>query len=157
MLTVRAEAKVVSQPMVLARDERGEIERLGEGPWRSVLRISSKAGTVRANHYHQHDSHLCFLESGKLRYLYRPLRHAAGKSAYDEAVPLEEIIILPGQLFYTPPQVAHAMHFLEDSVFYALTPRTGDREEYEGDVVRVVLLSPEEAARYGTDTGPRSG
>ncbi|MBI4022085.1 MAG: hypothetical protein HY372_01915 [Candidatus Andersenbacteria bacterium] len=140
-------AEVISDPVALARDERGLIERLGEGPWQGVLRISSKAGTVRANHYHRHDSHLCYLESGKLRYVYRP--------ADKPDAPLREIIITPGQLFYTPPLIAHAMHFLEDSVFYALTPRSGEQAEYEDDVVRVVLVSPEEAARYGTDAGPR--
>lgn len=149
MSRVRADEEVVSRPAVLADDARGVIERLGEGPWRSVLRITSKAGTVRANHYHRHDSHLCLLESGQLRYVYRP--------ALDERAPLQEIIITPGQLFYTPPLVAHAMHFLEDSVFYALTPRTGDQAEYEDDVVRVELVPPEEAARYAKDAdAPRA-
>ena len=43
--------------------------------------------------------------------------------------------------------VIHAMEFLEDSEFYAYTPRSGDQKEYENDVVREVLIDPEEAAQ----------
>lgn len=133
-MTTETKQKVISRPEELADDERGVIERLGEGPWQSVLRITSKAGTVRANHYHKYDSHLCFLAKGKVRYVYRP--------AEDEQAPLHEKIVKPGQLFYTPPMVAHAMHFLEDSEFYVLTPRSGEQGEYENDVERVELVSP---------------
>lgn len=131
--------KIVTKPDRLADDERGIIDRLGEGPWQSVLRITSKKGTVRANHYHKYDSHLCFLERGKIRYVYR--------QANDERAPVQEITVKPGQLFYTPPMVAHAMHFLEDSVFYALTPRSGDQGDYENDIVRVTLVDPKETAK----------
>ena len=54
-----------------------------------------------------------------------------------------EYIIEPGQLFYTASMIAHAMQFLEDSVFYALTPRSGDQKDYENDIVRVALVDPE--------------
>ncbi len=126
--------KIVTRPDRLADDERGIIDRLGEGPWQSVLRITSKKGTVRANHYHKYDSHLCFLERGKMRYVYR--------QADEPGATLQEEIIEAGQLFYTPPMVAHAMHFLEDSVFYALTPRSGNQGDYENDIVRVALVDP---------------
>jgi len=139
--------EIISRPDILADDERGVIERLGEGPWQSVLRITSKKGTVRANHYHKYDSHLCFLEQGKIRYVYRPVRQAQGEPADESGATLQEEIIEAGQLFYTPPMVAHAMHFLEDSVFYALTPRSGDQGDYENDIVRVTLVDPQEAAK----------
>lgn len=138
-MTKVTKQEIVTRPDKLADDERGIIDRLGEGPWQSVLRITSKKGTVRANHYHKYDSHLCFLERGKMRYVHRP--------ADDERATLQEEIIEAGQLFYTPPMVVHAMHFLEDSVFYALTPRSGEQSDYENDIIRVTLVDPKEAKK----------
>jgi len=137
-------ANVISKPEVLADDARGLIEQLdntNEGS--SVLRITSKAGTVRANHYHQKDHHVCYLTSGKIRYVERPITDAG---EVDESVPMKEYIIEPGQLFYTSPMVAHAMEFIEDSDFLAITPRSGSESEYENDVIRVTLIDPDEAA-----------
>lgn len=130
--------EIVSKPKVVADDARGIIEQLTDKPFYSVLRITSKKGTVRANHYHQKDSHLCYLVSGKLRYVYR--------DALNEQAPLEEKIINPGELFYTPPMLAHAMHFLEDSEFYTFSGLKREQGAYEEDLIRVVLVSPEEAA-----------
>lgn len=126
---------IVRKPEVLEDAPRGIIEKLAEGEYHSILRITSKAGTVRANHYHKRDSHLCYLVSGKMEYVYR--------DAGDEHAPLQRVIIEPGQLFYTPPMVAHAMRFLEDSEFYAFTtsPRH-TQAEYEDDTVRVRLVDP---------------
>lgn len=129
--------QVVREPYPIADDERGVIEQLARGEFQSVLRITSKQGTVRANHYHQYDSHLCYLASGKIRYVERP--------ALQEQAPLAEYIIEPGQVFYTAPMMAHAMEFLEDTVFYCFTPRSARQNEYEEDVVRVILIDPIEA------------
>ncbi len=139
MKSVQTLKSVIQKPAVLADDNRGVIEKLvGDGSM-SVLRITSKKGTVRANHYHQHDSHLCYLAKGKIRYVERP--------ALDHAAPLKEYMVVPGQLFYTAPMVAHAMEFLADSEFYCFTPRSGNQAEYENDVIRVELISPDEAAK----------
>lgn len=142
--TVGVTQNVISKPEVLADDDRGVIEQLdntNEG--NSVLRITSKAGTVRANHYHQKDHHVCYLISGKIRYVERPVNE---DGSVDESAPLTEYTVTPGQLFYTAPMVAHAMEFVEDSEFLAITPRSGDASEYENDVIRVTLIEPEEAA-----------
>jgi dTDP-4-dehydrorhamnose 3,5-epimerase-like enzyme len=149
-------ATVVRQPQRLADDERGVIEKLVGGDFQSVLRITSKKGTVRANHYHQHDSHICFLASGKIRYVERPVYPAASTKAAKNKpaeVPLgslSEYVIEPGQLFYTAPMIAHAMEFLADSEFYCFTPRSGQQDEYEDDVVRVILIDPDAAAARAT-------
>ena len=137
MTQATTKKEVITQPQLLADDDRGVIENLTVGDYTSVLRITSKKGTVRANHYHQQDSHTCYLAKGKIEYVTR--------SATDKSAPLEKVTITPGQLFYTPPMLAHAMVFLEDSEFYCFTPRTGNQAEYENDVIRVTLVSPEEA------------
>jgi len=132
------EQTVIQAPKILADDERGKIEQIDAGGAMSILRITSKKGSVRANHYHQQDYHFCYLESGKIRYVER--------EGGDESAPLKEWMIEPGQVFYTKPMIAHAMEFVEDSVFYPYTPRSGDSKEYENDVIRVELINPDEAA-----------
>lgn len=133
-MATQTKAEVVTKPRLVADDERGIIEELASGHYNSVLRITSKAGSIRANHYHKQDSHLCYLVSGKIRYVWRP--------AEDEDAPLQEVVVMPGQLFYTPPMIAHAMDFLEDSEFYAFTSRPRGQEEYEEDLVRVNVIEP---------------
>lgn len=131
----KIDAEVVTTPVRIEDSARGIIEKLAEGEYQSILRITSKKGTVRANHYHKQDSHVCYLVSGKLEYVWRP--------ADDESAPLERRLIEPGQLFYSPPLVAHAMVFIEDSEFYcfATSPRH-DRAQYEEDTVRVTVVDP---------------
>jgi dTDP-4-dehydrorhamnose 3,5-epimerase-like enzyme len=132
MPTAQATDEIVRQPRMVASDERGIIEELVAGNFQSVLRITSKAGAIRANHYHKHDSHLCYLVSGKIEYVYR--------DALNEADPVQRKIINPGELFFTPPLVAHAMHFLEDSEFYAFTTQPRSQGDYEEDTIRVKVL-----------------
>lgn len=124
--------KIVRQPEVVADEDRGIIEKLAEGNFQSVLRITSKAGSVRANHYHKRDSHWCYLVSGKIEYFHRP--------ADQEDAPLKKLVISPGELFYSPPMVAHAMRFTEDSEFYVFTTEVRGQEHYEEDTVRVKLI-----------------
>ncbi len=133
-MATQTKEEVVSKPKVLADDARGIIEELVSGNFNSVLRITSKAGAVRANHYHRQDSHMCYLTYGKIRYVWRP--------AEDESASLQEMIINPGELFFTPSMVAHAMVFLEDSEFYTFTARPRGQEAYEEDLVRVTLVEP---------------
>lgn len=133
--TTHAATDAVRSAEIVEDSARGVIEKLAEGEFQSVLRITSKKGTVRANHYHKRDSHLCYLVRGKIEYVWR--------DALDESAPLERVIIEPGQLVFSPPMVAHAMVFLEDSEFYCFTtsPRR-TQAEYEDDLVRVQLVDP---------------
>ncbi len=112
-------------------DERGSIQMLVDFPVGSVLVVTSAKGSVRANHYHKEDDHYCYLASGRIKYHYRP----AGSSD-----PPTTLIIEPGQLFYTPPLVEHAMEFLEASVFYVFAKLNRDQRSYESDLVRVKLV-----------------
>lgn len=133
--TGRAADDVIKQSQLIEDSPRGIIEKLGHGNYQSILRITSQKGTVRANHYHKHDSHLCYLVRGKIEYVTRDVGN-------DQA-PSHRMTIQPGQLFYTPPMLVHAMIFLEDSEFFCFTtsPRR-TQEDYEDDVVRVMLVDP---------------
>src|SRR5260221_10659080 len=113
-------------------DERGAIQNLAEGAFGSALVITSRAGAIRANHYHKTDYHYCWMQSGRVIYYERPV----GSTAAPEA-----ITIGPGQVFYTPPMHEHAMRFLEESVMLCFARNSRAMEHYEADTVRVALIS----------------
>lgn len=115
-------------------DKRGDITKIldKEGVLvRSILLITSRAGSVRANHYHKKDSHYSYLLSGKMEYYERPV----------EGGRVESVILEAGDMVYTPPMAIHAMKFLEDSVFLAFATQPRDQINYEDDTVKVELIS----------------
>ena len=130
MKEIKEEILVAVRPPF--QDERGAIFNLVEAPFASVLLISSKAGAIRANHYHKTDYHYCWLQSGRMMYYQRPV----GSSEEPSSVHIE-----PGQVFYTPPMYEHAMRFLEDSVFLCFARNSRQMADYEADTVRVPLIS----------------
>ena len=114
------------------RDKRGSIIKVIEGKITSVLVIPSKKGAVRANHYHKQDTHYVYLVSGKMRYTIKDLSNKRSRK--------QSVVLNPGDLVYTPSMTAHAMEFLKDSVFLALTTQKRDRGNYENDTVRIKLV-----------------
>lgn len=115
------------------RDERGVIVPLVDLKMESAVLISSKKGSVRANHYHTTDWHFCYVISGKIDYYHRPTG--------SDAAP-EKITVNAGQQFFTPPMVDHAMVFLEETVFLTLGRNSRRQEVYEADVVRIPPINP---------------
>ncbi len=117
-------------------DKRGFISRLvdqNKFHLRSVLYIKSKKGAVRANHYHKHDFHYVYCLSGKFKYFEKSLSLRSK---------LDSVILKPGDLVLTKPLTIHAMVFLKDSVFLALTSETRKQAHYEKDTKRIELVSP---------------
>lgn len=115
-------------------DERGSIQPLVDLPMQSAVLITSKKGTVRANHYHKTDWHFCYVISGRIDYYHR--RHGAtGKP--------QKTTIKQGQQFFTPPLVDHTMVFVEDTVFLTLGRNSRRQEVYEADIERILLVSPD--------------
>ena len=112
-------------------DERGQIQPLVDATMESCVLITSKKGTVRANHFHRTDWHYCYVLSGSIEYYHRP---------HGSAEPPEKVMIKAGQLFFTPPMVEHAMVFPEDTVFLTLGRNSRRQEVYEADVRRVTLV-----------------
>ena len=110
------------------RDARGELQVLLRDKIASVTRITSLAGTRRADHWHREDSHLCYVERGLVKYLER----AVGSSAAPVAKLFAE-----GDMFFTGPNVEHSMEFLEDSVLYCFANRDRTQSDYETDLVRL--------------------
>ncbi len=114
-------------------DSRGEIQPLVDRAMRSAVLISSKKGTVRANHYHKTDWHYCYVLEGRIEYHHRP--HGS------DAAP-ETVIVEKGQIFFTPPMVDHAMVFVEDTTLLALGRNSRVQAVYEADVERIELVAP---------------
>lgn len=112
-------------------DNRGAIQPLVDVTMKSALIISSKKGTVRANHYHKSDWHYCYVLSGSIEYFHRP---CGSKSRP------ERVLVKAGELFFTPPLVEHAMVFPEDTTFLTLSRNKRDQKAYEKDLVRVELV-----------------
>ncbi len=119
-------------------DERGEIQPLVDMPMKSCLLITSKKGTVRANHYHKTDRHFCYVLKGRIEYYRRP---------HGSSEPPTKIVAGKGQMIFTPSLEEHAMVFPEDTVFLVLSRNSRAQEAYEADVVRIDPINPESAGR----------
>ena len=58
-------------------DERGELSHLlaDEEPITSAVLITSRKGSVRANHYHKKDTHHVYVIKGSMEYTYKKRRY----------------------------------------------------------------------------------
>src|SRR5271167_3329446 len=75
-------------------DARGYIQPLVDLPMESCVLITSKKGTVRANHYHKTDWHFCYVLEGEIEYYHRPRG-----SVKDP----EKVVIKKDEMFFTGP------------------------------------------------------
>jgi len=113
------------------KDERGAIYPIVDEKMESCVIITSKKGTVRANHFHKTDWHYCHVLNGEIEYHWR-------ETGSDE--PPHKITITEGQCFFTPPMVDHAMVFTRDTTFLTLGRNPRDQVSYEADVERIALV-----------------
>ncbi len=112
-------------------DARGIIQPLVDVDMKSALMISSRKGTVRANHYHKTDWHYCYVITGAIDYFERPVGSKRKP---------RKVRVNAGELFFTPPMVEHAMLFVKDTVFLTLSRNIRSQEAYEKDLVRVDVI-----------------
>lgn len=84
--------------------------------------IESKAGSVRANHYHPIQEQKCLLISG--------IYVSVTLDLEDPNAVMETRLISPGDIAIIKPNVAHAMVFLKDSVFLNLVAGEREHENY---------------------------
>lgn len=119
-------------------DARGGITKLlddGKTTIKSVLLITSKKGTIRANHYHKTDSHYVYMLSGLMEYVEAPMVQGEIDRTRQEAAVLEA-----GDMIFSPSLIAHAMRFLEDTSWVVLATNSRRQADYEADTVRVPLI-----------------
>ena len=116
------------------KEKRGDITKLlddGKTTIKSILLITSKAGSVRSNHYHKKDAHWIYMLSGKMEYYEKPVK--GGK--------IKKAVLGPGDMVYTPPKMIHTTKFPQDSVFMAFSIRSRNQKNYEKDTIRVEPLA----------------
>ncbi len=112
-------------------DNRGSIKPLVDRMMKSAVLIESKAGSLRANHYHKTDWHYCYVITGVIEYYHRP----TGSKEEPKVLLVEE-----GQMVFTPPMIDHGMKFPVDTVFLTLSRNPRDQDTYEADVIRINML-----------------
>ena len=105
-------------------DARGAISNVLDKPISHVAVITSKQGSIRANHYHPKQWQYEYLVSGEYESTTKDLR-------IGDHAPEEKRIIKAGNLVITPPMIAHAMRFTQDSVMLNLTDGSRDSDKYE--------------------------
>ena len=125
-------------------DGRGSIKPLVDITMKSAVIIESKAGSLRANHYHKTDWHYCYVVSGEMEYIHRQ----TGSNQKPETIVVNE-----GEMVFTPPLVDHGMKFSVDTVFLTLSRNPRDQKSYEADVVRINMVSPDGLKSWTPDTG----
>jgi dTDP-4-dehydrorhamnose 3,5-epimerase-like enzyme len=114
-------------------DARGSIQPLVDIQMESCVLITSKMGTVRANHYHKTDWHYCYVLSGEIKYYHRP---------HGNLDTPQELLVKAGQMFFTPPLVDHAMVFIKDTQFLTWGRNSRAQEVYEADICRISPINP---------------
>ena len=114
-------------------DERGSIQSLVNVKTNNVSIISSRADTVRSNHYHLKDWHYMYVLSGIFDYYFR---------ATNSNEPLSCIKVQKGDMIFTPPLEDHATVFKTDCVLLAISGYPRDQINYEKDVRRIKLIDP---------------
>lgn len=112
-------------------DERGKISNyeLSE-PINLIGYIESKAGTVRANHYHPVQEQKCLVIKGQYISVIKDLSNKDN--------PLITQVINQGDLSTIKPNVYHAMVFTEDTIFLNLV--RGDREHENYGITHTIPM-----------------
>ena len=132
-----------SEPLVNLQnpfvDKRGSIQPLVDLMMKSAVMINSKAGSLRANHYHKTDWHYCYVISGVIEYFYRKT------GSLEEP---KRILVKKGQMVFTPPMVDHAMKFTEETTFLTLSRNPRDQETYEKDVIRINMIDDSDSISW---------
>ena len=113
-------------------DDRGVIFNLAGGKLGDVAVISSKKNSIRANHYHKKDWHICYLISGRAEYFW---------SEISNKMETKKINVLAGQMIFTPNQIAHKFVFLEDTQFITIAKLNRKKTFYDLDTIKIQLNS----------------
>lgn len=110
-------------------DDRGIIQNLLTSPVTSIAIITSKAGSIRSNHYHKTDWHYLYVVSGSMNYYERNID--------DKINDIGPVLVKAGEMIFTAPMKVHKTEFLEDTILLSFAKNIRDHEHHEEDIVRV--------------------
>jgi quercetin dioxygenase-like cupin family protein len=118
--------KIVER-VVNFEDSRGIIVDLVENRnINAVTFISFTKGSVRANHYHKKTIQWNYLLKGQVKIL-----------AQFGSEPVQERVLVPGDLVYTEPMEKHALIGIEDSELLVFTEGPRGGKDYESDTFKL--------------------
>lgn len=122
-------------------DERGKIDNyvLPE-PVNWIGMITSRAGALRANHYHPVQEQKVLLVRGSFVSVYRDLNDPEAETRHH--------LVEAGDLVITPPNVAHTMLFREDSTFLNLVNGERQHENFGKHTIPYELVKPGQIEDY---------
>ncbi len=106
-------------------DFRGRIVNLADGRIGDVAIISTEKNSVRANHFHQNDWHLCYLIEGKFDYF------------WEEFGVQNRVEVSPGEMVFTPKLIPHKIIFGEKSIFISVSKLSRISTFYESDTTKL--------------------
>jgi len=122
-------------------DERGKISNyeLAE-PINWLGLITSKAGCIRGNHYHPIQEQKVLLISGSYIGVYKDINNPNNK--------IEFQLIQAGDIESILPNIAHAMVFVEDSVFINLVKGEREHENFGKHTIPYEVVKLDEVEKY---------
>ena len=124
--------EIMKKVEISFEDERGTISNILEEPICHVAVITSKKGSIRANHYHPKQIQHVYLINGCYESISKNLNNKNTKE--------EKLVVEPGSLVITPPMIAHAMRFLEDSVMLNLTTGSRNTKDFQEHTKKYKLI-----------------
>jgi len=102
--------------------------------------ITSKAGSIRANHYHPEQLQQVLVVSGSYVSVYKDLINPNGE--------IHSHVIRAGDLAVMPPMIAHTMLFLEDCVFINLVSGNRDHDKFGQHTIPYMLVPDSDKRKY---------
>lgn len=122
--------KNVKNPLELHSDIRGKIvDVFYKDNIEHISVVSSKAGSLRGDHYHKQTTQHILITKGKLEYWYKPLNSKKNS---------KRVILGVGDIMTTPPYEIHALKIIEDNEFIVFTNGKRGGKDYESDTFRVL-------------------
>ena len=111
-------------------DERGEIfDLLDDENILHIGIITSKAGTIRGNHYHKIAKQFNYILKGKAEFIIRDSADPNNKA--------QSFILTEGDFISIPPKIIHSVRALDDLEFIDLNTTSRSGNGYEEDTIRM--------------------
>ena len=123
--------ETVEKIKVAYEDERGKISNIIDADIKHIAIITSKKGSIRANHYHPKQYQYIYLISGEFESYSKDLKKDSD---------VEKVIVGENSFVTTPPMIAHAMKFTKDSVMLNITTGAREPEKFEEHTIKYKLI-----------------
>ena len=113
----------VLEPDFIFTDDRGTLTQLVHTGYTQINVVTSKAGTLRGNHYHKRSTEAFYVISGTIEVTL----HRENED--------EKAIFQCGDFFQIAPNTVHSMFYPEDTVLVGLYDIPIELEKGEKDII----------------------